>query len=155
MNADPSRKMLNLTDLFAGLGVTALCSAFALVAYGYGLGGLARMGAGFFPFWFGVLGAVLGVVICIGAFRGQGEGEARIQWRSLLFVSASFVMFGLLIEPVGLVATVVVSTVLGARADQEARLGESALLGLGLAAGVWVVFVLLLGLAIPVLPEVL
>lgn len=110
------------------------------------------MGAGFFPFWFALVGAALGAVICTGAVMRPAEARVSIHWRSLIFVSAAFVMFGLLIEPAGLIVAIVASTILGAMADRGARLVESVILGFGLAAGIWVIFVVLLGLSIPVLP---
>lgn len=152
MSRPTHRTSLNLADLVAGVGVILFCGAFALFAYRYGLGSVARMGAGFFPFWFAVAGAILGVAICAGAVVRPAETRASIHWRSLLFVSAAFVAFGLLIEPAGLIVAIVASTILGAMADRGARVVESLVLGLGLAAGIWVIFVLLLGLSIPVLP---
>jgi len=72
--------------------------------------------------------------------------------RRLVFIAAAFVLFAVLIEPAGLAITVTVTAVVASLADPQARLWQSLALGVGLAAGIWLVFVVLLGLSIPLLP---
>lgn len=149
------RRSVNRTDLVSGLFVVLLSGGFALEAFGHGIGTFARMGAGFYPFVLGALCAAFGLGIAVRAVIAPTADEASVRWRGLLFICAAFATFGLLIEPAGLVAAIVGSTVIGAMADPESRLWESLLLGLGLSAGIWLIFVVLLGLSIPVLPLVL
>lgn len=147
------RRPVNLTDLIAGGCVIALSGGFMLLAMDYGLGSARRMGAGYYPFVASLLGMVLGGVIVVQALLAAPEEATDFRWRPLIFVSAAFVLFGLLIERGGLLATVVVTTMVGSMADREARVAESLPLGVGLALGIWAVFVALLGLSIPVLPR--
>ena len=147
------RRPVNLTDLIAGGCVIALSGGFMLLAMDYGLGSAMRMGAGYYPFVASLLGMVLGGVIVVQALLAAPEEATDFRWRPLIFVSAAFVLFGLLIERGGLLATVVVTTMVGSMADREARMAESLPLGVGLALGIWAVFVALLGLSIPVLPR--
>lgn len=146
-------RSVNLTDLVAGGCVIALSAAFMLLAMNYGLGSARRMGPGYYPFVASLLGMVLGGVIVVQALLAPKDEETDFRWRPLIFVSAAFVLFGLLIERGGLLLTVVVTTIVGSMADREARVSESLFLGIGLALGIWAVFVLLLGLSIPVLPR--
>lgn len=143
---------LDITDLVVGLAVVAGCAATAWISAGYELGTPRRMGAGAFPFVLSLFGVAFGAAIAIRAAVAPDHTQARIRWRRLLFVCAAFLLFAATIEPMGLLLTIPAVTVLGAKADPQARLGESLLLGIGLAGGIWVVFVQLLGLGIPVFP---
>ncbi|RBI85818.1 hypothetical protein DRV85_08850 [Rhodosalinus halophilus] len=145
-------KGVDFTDLVVGLAAMAGCAITAWISTGYELGTPRRMGAGAFPFVLSLLGLCFGAAIAARAVLAPEHMGAPVRWRRLVFVSAAFLLFAAAIEPLGLLLTIPVVTILGARADPEARLGESLLLGLGLAAGIWVVFVKLLGLGIPVLP---
>ncbi len=151
MRGEPP-KGVDRPDLVAGLAVIAGCAATAWISAGYGLGVPRRMGAGAFPFALSALGMILGAVIALRAVTAPEHAGETVRWRRLLFVCAAFLLFAAAIEPLGLLLTIPAVTVLGAKADPKARFGESFLLGVGLAAGVWVVFVQLLGLGIPVLP---
>ena len=64
----------------------------------------------------------------------------------------AFVFFAIAIEPLGLILTIIGTTLLGAFADREARPLQSLMLAIGLALSIWVLFVVLLGLSIPVWP---
>lgn len=151
MAGDTSRGV-DVTDLVVGLAAVAGCAFTAWMSAGYELGTPRRMGAGAFPFVLSLLGLCFGAAIALHAVVAPEHLGAPVRWRRLVFVCAAFLLFAAAIEPLGLLLTIPAVTVLGARADPEARLGESLLLGLGLAAGIWVVFVQLLGLGIPVLP---
>jgi hypothetical protein len=143
---------VNVTDLAVGLAAVAGCACTAWISTGYELGTPRRMGAGAFPFVLSLLGLCFGAAIAVRAVVAPESMSTQVRWRRLLFVCAAFLLFAAAIEPLGLLLTIPAVTVLGAKADPEARLGESLLLGVGLAIGIWVVFVLFLGLGIPVLP---
>ena len=148
------RRPVNLTDLIAGGCVIALSGGFMLLAMDYGLGSARRMGPGYYPFALSLLGMVLGAAIVLRALIAPPEPEETgFRWRPLIFVAAAFVLFGLMIERGGLLATVVATTMVGSMADRESRVSESLILGIGLALGIWAVFVALLGLSIPVMPR--
>ena len=151
---DPSRQAPRpvASDLIAGLGVIALSGAFAIIGQDYALGTVRRMGPGWFPLALGIIGAGLGVLIMISAFLGPPRTSPQVQWRRLLFIAAAFLAFALAVEPLGLPLTILLTTAIGAQADPASRPRETLLLGLGLAAATWVVFVLALGLPIPVFP---
>lgn len=144
---------INRTDLIAGLAVITGCATTAWLATDYGLGTPRRMGAGWFPFAVSILGMSLGLAIAVHALFGAGDDGPGIRWRRLFFVCAAFLLFAAAIEPLGLFVTIPAVALLGAKADPTARTWESLILGIGLALAIWVVFVQLLGLNIPVLPE--
>ena len=49
----------------------ALCGFMAVVAFGYSLRDALGPGAGFFPFWLGVLGAALSLALIVQTWRGR------------------------------------------------------------------------------------
>jgi hypothetical protein len=150
-----ARRGVNRVDLIAGGAMLAVCAAFVAVAWGYGIGTPARMGRGFFPFSFGIAGMVLALLIMARSLIVPGGLQKTLHMRPVIFVAASVVAFGLLIETAGLGPAVFATTLLSSFADSEARLTGSIALGLGLTAGIWVVFVYLLGLQIPLVQGLL
>jgi putative tricarboxylic transport membrane protein len=79
---------------------------------------------------------------------GQASG-----WRPVVFVTASLVMFGLSIERLGLVLSILLLVAVGAVAARGLRLLETLAAALVLIALSWGIFILGLGLTIPVWPE--
>ena len=148
----PARPGVDRAGLVWGLVVAVGCTALALTAYGYGIGAPRRMGPGFFPFYLGLIGAALGAAMTLRAVLAPTHRGEAVPTRRLLFICAAFLLFALALRPLGLVLTVIGATLLGAFADRDARPAQSLLLALGLALAIWVVFVVLLGLPIPVLP---
>jgi len=142
----------DVRDLLAGIAILCSCAALAWTASTYGIGTPRRMGPGFFPFYLGIIGTGLGALMIARAFVAPLHAGTEVPLRRLLFISAAFLLFAVAIEPMGLILTVIGTTLLGAFADKEARPLQSLLLAIGLAAAIWVLFVLLLGLSIPVWP---
>jgi hypothetical protein len=144
----------NHKDIAAGLLFLLLGSAFAIGALTYRMGSAARMGPGYFPFSLGVLLALIGVIVLVGALRGTEAGAriGKLTWRPLLAVTASVAVFGILLPHAGLILSLL-ALLIGARfAGREASwmemLGGAAVL----IAMALVLFVWLLGLQFPVLP---
>jgi putative tricarboxylic transport membrane protein len=79
---------------------------------------------------------------------GQASG-----WRPVVFVTASLVIFGLSIERLGLVLSILLLVAVGAVAARGLRLLETLAAALVLIALSWGIFILGLGLTIPVWPE--
>lgn len=116
------------------------------------LGHCAGWGRACCPLFLGVLGIGLGLaMVWRGAARSEPLGE-HVPLRRLGFIGGAFVFFAIAIEPVGLIATLFVTTCIGAYADKDARTGQTLLLAAGLTAGIWLIFIYLLGLSIPLWP---
>lgn len=147
----PTRRT-DWNNIIASLIVIAISLAFGYMAVGYGIGSTRQMGAGYFPLALSIIGGVLGVVVLIRTIIAPCPEEQPVDLRRILFVCAAFVVFALGIAPMGLFATIIATTVVGSFAHREARLHESVLLGAGLAVAIWLIFVVLLGLPMRVLP---
>jgi hypothetical protein len=134
-----------------GAGVVFMLIGIAGLYFGSELafGTAARMGPGYFPTLLSMLIITVGVVV---AFRGmtiQGPPIETIQLRPICFVIAAILIFGFMIEAIGLALTAILLTIFAAYARPEVKLGETMLLGIGLALFTVVVFVYVLGQALP------
>ena len=104
--------MLNrdLRDLIGGLVMMAIGIFAVVYAQRYDMGQLQRMGPGYFPIMLGGLLAILGFFIALPALFRQGT-RVNIEWKSLLWVLASILLFAGLLETLGLIFTTMISVV--------------------------------------------
>ncbi|APE43529.1 hypothetical protein BOO69_08980 [Sulfitobacter alexandrii] len=144
---------MDAAALLTGLAIAAGCAWVAWESWSYGLGSLRRMGPGFFPFFAGIAGAAIGLVIAWRALRAEDDAGQSVPLRRLLFIGAAFVFFALAVQPLGLLVTLFITTLIGAYADAEARLGQTLVLATCLSGGIWLIFVRLLGVSIPAFPS--
>jgi hypothetical protein len=116
--------------MFIGFGILAI-----LVARGYPMGSAMRMGPGYFPTYLGAISVVLGAILTGRSYRVDGEGTGRWGLRALLWLSAAFAGFGLLIEAAGFVFALLALIVASSLAGRDTRPLELALLIVVLIAG--------------------
>ncbi len=130
------------------VAIFAIVKGFALK-----LGSLTRPGAGFFPFWGGVVLAILALVLLVRAFRDgeHGRPPAFGYPRRPLVVAAAILGYVALLEPLGFVA--VTAAFLGVLFRLEGRGWTfSALSALAGTAGSYALFRLWLKTQLPVGP---
>ena len=134
--------------MFCGFAVVAI-----LAARGYSSGTAGKMGPGYFPLLLGGLLAALGAILIARSLVLSGEPVARFHVVPLAIVAAAVCLFGVMIEPLGLVLSLAVLTLLSAFAGAQFRLLET----VGLAAALIVfsvgVFVYALGLPLNIWPS--
>jgi hypothetical protein len=151
-------------DFVAGIMFAAIGVAFAVGATRYSVGTSGRMGPGYFPLILGLVLAGLGSVVMIKALISRSDAEdapGPWPWKPIFFILGANILFGILIgglpsiglPPMGLIAAIVVVTFVASAAGQEFSWGKVALLALALAAGSYLVFILLLRLVLPIWPE--
>jgi hypothetical protein len=136
-------------DLGAGLVFLAIGIAGLYFGRELAFGTSARMGPGYFPVLLSGLIIVVGLVVGFKGLTIEGPPVERVQLRPISFIVAAIVIFGFLIESVGLALTAILLTVFAAYARPEVKLGETMVLGVALAAFTVVVFVYVLGQALP------
>nr|WP_249728929.1 tripartite tricarboxylate transporter TctB family protein [Acidovorax sp. CCYZU-2555] len=128
-------------------------AGFSLGALGYRVGDASRMGPGWFPLCVGLLLVLIGILVVAQSVRPHAAPETvkRPDLRSLAWVLGAVVLFGLLLQPAGLVIALVVLVVVSSRASHEftwrAALINSVLLtlfsigvfveGIHLSIGLW------------------
>jgi hypothetical protein len=116
------------------------------------------MGTGYVPRLLCWILLGLGGVVLIAGLR---EAQAQLQpsasagwaWRPVVFVTAGLAIFGLSIERLGLVVSIVLLIGVGAIAARDLRPLETVVAALVLIVLSWAIFILGLGLTIPVWPE--
>jgi hypothetical protein len=72
-----------------------------------------------------------------------------VQLRPIVFIIAAILIFGFLIESIGLALTAILLTVFAGYARRDVKLSETIVLGVALAAFTVVVFVYVLGQPLP------
>ncbi len=140
-------------DFWSGVLFVAT-GLFAVVYSGisYNLGTAARMGPGYFPRILGLLLIALGGILAVRALRFDGPRVPHWHWRPTIVVLGSVVLFGLVVEKLGLALSTVMLIVLASSASREFRPRESVLVGIFLAALAVGVFVVGLKLQLPIWP---
>lgn len=145
-------------DTAAGLMFVAIGLAFSYAASSYRMGVVSSMGPGYFPFWLGVLLALLGACVFIGGIRaGESDsaGLGRWDFKSLVIITGSIALFGVLLNPLGLIGAIIVIIVASSLASPEFTWGTTILNTVILTALSLAIFVWGIGLPLPLLPALL
>lgn len=108
-------------DFASGIMFIVAGAAFALLARSYRMGTASSMGPGYFPFWLGIVLVVLGVVVLLQSLSRKGVADRIPRWdiKTLLWILGSVVLFGLLLQPLGLVLSLVVLVLVSSMASHE------------------------------------
>lgn len=128
--------------MFIGFGVVAIA-----LSSDYPMGSARSMGPGYFPTYLGIVIIVLGAALAGRAFWVEGEGIGAWGWRPLLWLSAAFAAFGLLIEGAGFVLALLALIVASSLAGRDTRPLELLILVVLLITGSVALFVY--GLELP------
>ncbi len=139
-------------DLVAGLMFIAVGILAIVIASNYTLGTAARMGPGYFPRILGILMIVLGGAIALRSLRVSGPPPPGWKWRPVLIVLGSVIIFGLVVNWLGLVLSTILLIVMASAASSEFRPKEAAISGALLAVLAVAVFVIGLKLQIGIWP---
>jgi Tripartite tricarboxylate transporter TctB family len=134
--------------MFCGFAVVAI-----LAARGYSPGTAGKMGPGYFPLLLGGLLATLGGILIARSVVLSGEPVPRLQLLPLAIIAAAVCLFGVLIEPLGLVVSLAVLTLVSAWAGAQFRLMETLALAAALIVFSVGVFVYALGLPLNIWPS--
>lgn len=152
---------MNLRDpqnFTTGVVYLIIGAVVSVAASRYRIGSLARMGPGYFPLAAGVALAIVGVCLMGLALRRRQVPTWTIgTWsgRNVTIVLSSIVLFGVLLQPMGLLITVPVLLALSSSAHPRFS-WRSLLISIPVLLLVtWTIFVLLLGLPFPMIPSFL
>ncbi len=140
-------------DFWAGVMFFGFAMVAVLAARGYSLGSAGRMGPGYFPLLLGLVLGGLGVLLIGRSLVLDGEPVPRFHVVPLAIIAVAVCLFGLAIEPLGLVVALAILIVLSAWAGPQFRLIETAALALALIAFSVGVFVYALGLTLNIWPS--
>jgi putative tricarboxylic transport membrane protein len=154
----PFWRMLARRDVLAGLLFIAVAALGLWLSRGYPIGTALRMGTGYVPRLLCWLLLGLGVIVLVQGLREAQDARPLSSGdisalRPVIFVTASLVIFGLSIERLGLVVSILLLIGVGAVAARGLRPLETLAAALVLIVLSWGIFILGLGLTIPVWPE--
>ncbi|WP_144629893.1 tripartite tricarboxylate transporter TctB family protein [Bordetella genomosp. 13] len=135
----------------------ALGCGFSLQATQYSMGTAARMGPGYFPFWLGMVLALMGAVVMLGALAKKATETTvdRFDFRILALVVGSVILYGVLLQYLGLYLSVFILVVVSSFASHEFNWKVAVANGLFLVLFSYIAFIRGLGLIFPLWPSVL
>lgn len=145
-------------DLVSGVLFFVFGGVAANHARGFGLGTLAEPGAGFFPFWGGILVAGCAAAIVVSAFVRLRAGwrqdaialPALPNWPKAALCVLALLAYAAMLPWIGFAISTFITMLALSRFDPKTSWrGSFAIAGLG-AAGFWFLFVRLLGVSFPV-----
>jgi len=145
-------RITNPKDFWAGALFVAIGVGTIILGSRYTLGSAARMGPGYFPRILGILLIVLGAVLALRATRTPGPPLPPFQWRPLVVVLGSVVLFGAIVNWMGVALSTVILIVAASAASREFRPREALIAGVLLATLAVGVFVIGLQLQLPIWP---
>jgi len=141
----------NNRDFIAGLLFVVLGGLAVVFALDFPFGTTMRMGPGYFPTVLGVILLLFGVYMLARGVRTGEKVKGEWGWRPLALIAASIVLFGFLLDRVGMVPAIVVTLFVSAAAGREFRLKEVCLLAVVMTAFSVAVFSYGLKLPYPIL----
>lgn len=150
-------RIRNQKDVAAGALYILFGAGFSLGALNYRMGDPARMGPGWFPFWIGVLLVLAGVLTVVSGMRASAPVEKvkRPQFGALAWVIGAVVLFGLVLQPLGLVASLFVLVIVSSLASHEFTWKGALVTAAALILFSTAVFIWGISLQIPLWPSML
>ena len=150
--------LLARKDVLAGLMFMTVAVLGLVISHNYPIGTALRMGTGYVPRLLCWVLLVLGAVILLQGMRDARaqtifDGRSLPAWRPVIFVAASLAIFALTLERLGLVIAILLLTGVGAVAARSLKPLETAIAAVVLIVLSWAIFIVGLGLTIPVWPE--
>ncbi|WP_144640733.1 tripartite tricarboxylate transporter TctB family protein [Bordetella genomosp. 13] len=114
-------QLRNKQDFWSGVMFIALGLGFAWQATSYQMGTAARMGPGYFPFWLGLVLALLGAVVLLGSLSKKATETTidKFDWRIVFLVIGSVVLYALILRPLGVYLSVAVLVIVSSLASHE------------------------------------
>ena len=147
-------KIRNQKDFASGLLFIVIGLAFAYIATSYQMGTPAKMGAGYFPYYLGLLMAGLGLFVSITAMGKKAEENklAKWDWKSVIWVTGSVILFAVTLPYMGLIVSLIVLIFVAAMASHEFHWKGTVVSAVILNVIAYVAFVWGLKLQFPVWP---
>jgi hypothetical protein len=141
----------DLQDFWSGVIFIIFGLAAILIGRDYAMGSAGRMGPAYFPTILGSMLALVGVVSLIRSMIRKGQAMERFAMKNVLLVTFSVVLFGLLMRTAGLAIAVIALVIASACASTKFRVLPFLALGVGMAVFSVLVFIVGLGLPMPIL----
>ena len=147
----------NRQDFWSGVMFMGIGAGFSLQATTYSMGSAARMGPGYFPFWLGIVLALIGAVVLMTALTGKATETSigRFDFKILLLVIGSVALYGVALRPLGLYLSLALLVIVSSLASHEFNWKVAIANALFLVLFSYVAFIRGLGLIFPLWPSAL
>jgi hypothetical protein len=143
-------KVIGPKDFWTGVIYLFVGAAAFWIGREYSFGTAGRMGPGYFPSVLSVLLMAFGVVAIVRSFIRPGGPIGSFPWKSMILIIGATVLFGALINTMGLIVALLALVLVSAAASEHFRFDWKATLGLvGLVVFCSLVFVKGLGVPMP------
>lgn len=139
----------NPKDLWTGVLFIAVGLAAIVFVRNHQMGTAMRMGPAYFPTMLGLLQVLIGIAVMLRALVRPGLPLGQFSPVKIAWVLGAIVLFGLLLRGLGLIIAIIVIVVLSAYASKNFRWPVALALAVGIAICSAILFVLLLGIPIP------
>jgi len=159
MNTQPAQsnalQILARKDVLSGLLFVFLAAFGLWASRNYAVGTALRMGTGYVPRLLCWVLLGLGVIVLVQGLRAPAPPlqQTMAAWRAVIAVTVGLVAFGLSLETLGLVVAIGLLIGIGALATRALGLVETLLAAVALIVLSWAIFILGLGIIIPIWPE--
>jgi hypothetical protein len=142
-------------DFWSGVMFIAFAAAALIASQSYSLGRAGRMGPGYFPLLLGCALMLIGLILVARSFFTAGERIEPMRLLPLGIIAVGICVFGLLLQPLGLVLALIAVIAITAFASRESRPLETAALAVVLTAFSVGIFAVALRLPLPIWPAFL
>ena len=147
-------------DFWSGVLFVLLGIFFIVFVQRHELGSAARMGPAYFPTLLGGAMALIGAIIALrGLLKAPADPEEgrveKFHWGILFLILGSVVLFSLLLTTFGLMISLAAMIVVASLASQSVNWKETIAMIVLLDAIAYVVFVVGIGMYVPVWPTFL
>lgn len=141
-------------NFWSGVMFIVVGLLFSWFATDYQMGTAARMGPGYFPFWLGIIMAILGASLSLGALSHKAEETKvdRFGWKSIILVLGGVALFALLLKPLGLYVSLFLLVMITSYASHDFNWKVALATAIFLVVFSYVAFVKGLGLIFPLYP---
>lgn len=136
----------NNKDFLAGLMMIGVGGIAFYMALDYPFGSALRMGPGYFPRALAGILMTFGLYVMVRGIKTGEKVEGAWGWKALAMITVAFVVFGWLMDRIGMIPSLVVMFFLAAFAGHQFKWLEVTILTVLMTAFAWAVFIWGLGL---------
>lgn len=136
----------NNLDFLAGVLMIVIGAIAFYMALDYPFGSALRMGPGYFPRVLAGIFMTFGAYVLLRGLRTGVQVKGVWGWGALAYITLSLVVFGWLMDRVGMIPSLVVMFYVSAYAGHEFKLKEVTILAAVMILFAWLVFIYALGM---------
>jgi putative tricarboxylic transport membrane protein len=141
----------NPKDFWTGVIYIVFGTAAIIIGRDYGMGTAQKMGPAYFPVVLSVLLIVIGIISLVRSFIKPGTPLGGYAFKGLLLVTASTVLFGLIVRGAGLVIALPLLVIVSSYASKQFSWKYSLSMAAGLTVFCILIFLKGLGVPLPIL----